>query len=143
MAILFFSEDTDFRLDKIEETKDWLTQVAHLHCLVYSEEQDLNYIFCSDDYLHQINVEYLQHDTLTDVITFDHAEKAHELAGDIYISIDRVRENANEFACSFQDELHRVLAHGLLHLIGFGDKTKEESLQMRTKEDEALMQRKF
>ncbi len=94
----------------------------------------LNYIFCSDEYLHQMNVQYLAHDTLTDVITFDYCEFPM-ISGDIYISITRVKENAKIFHHSFNEELNRVMVHGLLHLCGYKDKRKAETIIMRQKED--------
>ena len=98
---------------------------------------DINYIFCDDTYLHNINVTYLQHDTLTDIITFDYNE-GEVVHSDIYISVERVRENAGIFGVNFEDELLRVLAHGLLHLCGYKDKTEADSAMMRTKEEEAM-----
>ena len=101
------------------------------------KEGDINYIFCNDEYLHKINVDYLQHDTLTDIITFDYG-KDNLLASDIYISIERVRENAQEFGVDFSTELLRVMSHGILHLCGYKDKTPEQSQQMRQKEEEKM-----
>lgn len=101
------------------------------------KEGDINYIFCNDEYLHKINVDYLQHDTLTDIITFDYG-KDNLLASDIYISIERVRENAQEFRVDFSTELLRVMSHGILHLCGYKDKTPEQSQQMRQKEEEKM-----
>ena len=98
---------------------------------------DINYIFCDDVYLHKINVQYLQHDTLTDIITFDYTEGI-TLNSDIYISIERVRENAGIFGVTFEQELLRVLAHGILHLCGYKDKTPADSELMRTKEEEKM-----
>ena len=96
---------------------------------------ELTYIFCSDEYLRQINMEHLDHDYYTDIITFDNAEDEHRLEGDIFISLDRIRDNANILGVTFEHEFHRVLAHGLLHLIGYGDKSPAEEQQMRAKED--------
>ncbi len=143
MAVYFFSEDIDFQLDNAEKVEKWLTETAQEYDFEFSETEDLNYIFCSDDYLHQINVEYLAHDTLTDIITFDNSETPNELAGDIFVSIDRVHENAETFAHNFEDELHRVLVHGLLHLLGFQDKTEIQAQEMRSKENEYLAKRNF
>lgn len=100
----------------------------------------LNYIFCSDDYLLEVNRTALQHDYYTDIITFDLREKftSKTVVGEIYISVDRVKENASEFGVSFKNELHRVMSHGLLHLIGFKDKSEEEEKEMRSAEDNAL-----
>ena len=98
----------------------------------------LNFIFCTDEYLHSINLQYLNHDTYTDIITFDNSEGDGLIEGDIFISIDRVKENANKFDVSLEKEIKRVMAHGVLHLCGYIDKTAGEAKQMRLKEDEAL-----
>jgi rRNA maturation RNase YbeY len=97
----------------------------------------LNYIFCSDLYLLKINQEYLKHDTLTDIITFDYSQKSN-LEGEVYISIERVKENSEIFKRPFAEELHRVIIHGLLHLIGYADKSDAEKAQMRKKEEACL-----
>jgi len=98
----------------------------------------INYIFCSDKYLLQMNQQYLNHDTLTDIITFELSSNGQPLLSDIYISIDRVRENVSVFETTFQCELHRVIIHGALHLSGYKDKSEEQARQMREKEDEWL-----
>ena len=98
----------------------------------------INYIFCNDKYLLDINRQYLNHDTYTDIVTFELSAKGKELLADIYISIDRVRENANLFNCPISKELHRVIFHGALHLAGYKDKTKEQAEQMRRMEDKWL-----
>lgn len=97
----------------------------------------ITFIFCSDEYLHQINVDYLQHDNYTDVITFPYAA-ADFIEGDIFISIDRVKDNANLFQSTFQNELYRVMIHGVFHLCGYLDKTEDQKKAMRAKEDAAL-----
>lgn len=133
-GIQFFSEDVDFQLDKEAAIRQWIEKV------IAKEEKQLqliNYIFCSDAYLHDLNVEYLQHDTLTDIITFQYSDLPI-IEGDIFISIDRVRENAQAYAPSFEQELRRVMIHGALHLCGYGDKTPEEKELMTGKENEAL-----
>lgn len=133
-SIAFTSEGIDFELDNPEKTVAWIKEV------VERENCTLNYItyiFCSDDYLHKINVEHLNHDTLTDIITFPYADLP-VIESDIYISIDRVRANAKNFEVSFEHELLRVLIHGVLHLCGHGDKTEEEAQNMRNKEEEAI-----
>ncbi|GAB4238802.1 MAG: rRNA maturation RNase YbeY [Ekhidna sp.] len=136
MHIQFFSEDTDFVLeDNLANIKSWVSTIASDH---EHDIKDLNYIFCSDNYLLSINQEYLKHDYFTDIITFDHSDEQASIEGDIFISIDRVKENANEHGASFENELHRVMAHGLLHLLGFGDKTPAEKTEMRLKEDACL-----
>lgn len=133
--INFFSEVIDFKLSNLEKISIWLENCisSEGHELI-----QLNFIFCDDEYLHQINVEYLNHDTFTDIITFDQSEKPSEIEGDIYISIPRVEENAESFEVTFKKELHRVLIHGVLHLLGYGDKTEEEIKQMREKEEEYI-----
>jgi rRNA maturation RNase YbeY len=101
---------------------------------------DLTYIFCNDDYLLEINKEFLNHDTLTDIITFDMSEEQETLDGEIYISIERVKENAAKFQVSYNQELHRVIFHGALHLCGFKDKKAADKEMMRTQEDLCLQQ---
>ena len=115
--------------------KRWVKSVAKCEG---KEAGNINYIFCDDEYLHKINVEYLQHDTLTDIITFDYTE-GKVLHSDIYISVERVKENAEIFKVPFQRELLRVLAHGLLHLCGYKDKTSKDSALMRQKEEEMML----
>lgn len=109
---------------------------------IFKKEQrsfeSLNYIFCTDDYLLTINQDYLQHDYYTDIITFDLASAKEPAIGEIYISIDRVRENANLHRTTFSKELHRVIFHGILHLCGYKDKTAKDSQLMRAKEEEYL-----
>lgn len=97
----------------------------------------LSYIFCSDDFLHSMNVKYLDHDTLTDIITFDLGDESN-MAGEIYISTDRVKDNAAKFGVTYELELHRVIFHGALHLCGFKDKTKKDKAEMRLQEDRCL-----
>ncbi len=135
MAVHFFSEDIDFKLPEKLRRKRWLKQLA---AEAGFRIKELNYVFCSDEYLYQMNVDYLNHDTYTDIITFDNSEKAKELEGDIFISVDRVRENAKSVEVEEELELTRVLAHGLLHLMGYKDKAKEEASLMRLKEEEAI-----
>lgn len=95
---------------------------------------EINYIFCDDEYLLQINQDYLQHDYYTDIITFDYV-KGKTISGDIFVSLPRISDNASTHSRNFEDELHRVLAHGILHLCGYKDKTEEEEKEMRSKED--------
>ena len=99
------------------------------------ELECLNFILCNDEYLHRMNVQYLQHDTLTDVITFDNSEIENEIEGDIFISLERVAENAIVFKTTTEEELHRVMLHGTLHLLGYKDKSETEQQIMRQKED--------
>lgn len=135
MAIQFFQEDIQFSLPNKIKTKRWLKQLAAKENFSVKE---LNYIFCSDEYLHKINVEYLGHDTYTDIITFDNSDEESVLEGDIFISIDRIKENAIVQKQEFIRELLRVLSHGLYHLCGYKDKLEQEILMMRSKEDAAI-----
>ena len=130
----FFNETPFVFPFKKNEVKRWVKCVAQSEG---KEAGNINYIFCDDEYLHKINVEYLQHDTLTDIITFDYSE-GKVLHSDIYISVERVKENANIFKVPFQKELLRVLSHGLLHLCGYKDKTPKDSALMRNKEEEKM-----
>ena len=134
VGIDFHSEQIEFDLERPEEVAAWIEAVIEQeeHVLL-----QLNFIFCSDDYLHAINVEYLQHDTLTDIITFPYSSPP-QIEGDLFISIDRVRENALEFEVPFHHELLRVMIHGVLHLCGYGDKSPDEVRAMRAKEEEKL-----
>ena len=132
--MISFHYEIDFKLPSERAFKSWLTQV------VLSEEKtigDINYVFCDDEYLHKINVDYLNHDTLTDIISFDYTI-GNILHGDIFISVERVRENAAEFNVSFEEELKRVMVHGVLHYCGFKDKTAKDQKIMRSKEDEKI-----
>ena len=132
--IIFNVEEIDFELQNTEGVISWIEKVAALE---KKRINGISYIFCSDDYLHKLNVEYLNHDTLTDILTFPYNRSP--LEGDIFISIDRVRDNANDLNIPFEDELHRVIIHGVLHLCGYLDETDEEEELMRKKEDEALL----
>ena len=135
MAIQFFQENIEFKLKNSLKLKKWIKSIVEI------EKQkiiDLNFIFCNDEYLYQINVEYLNHDTYTDIITFDNSEEQGKIESDIFISIERVKENADKLKITFEQELHRVMIHGVLHLLGYKDKTKTDKQTMRTKEDEAL-----
>jgi rRNA maturation RNase YbeY len=120
---------------KEQESLTWITQIIDAH---QYELSALNYIFCTDEQLHKINLEHLDHDTYTDIITFDYSEEDLMLEGDIYISLDRVKDNAAQLGQSFDEELHRVLIHGVLHLLGYKDKTAEEKRGMRKKENTCL-----
>jgi probable rRNA maturation factor len=132
--INFFQEEIRFKIPHPRITSRWLRTVA------VSEKSKValvNFIFCSDKYLKKINLEYLAHDTFTDIITFDYSDR-DGIQGDVFISIDRVKENAQKFKAEFQDELHRVMVHGVLHLLGYSDKTKAAKSLMRKKEDAYL-----
>jgi probable rRNA maturation factor len=127
----FFSEEIDFSLDNQQKTTNWILNTITDEAKVAG---DINYIFCSDDYLHKMNVKHLQHDTLTDIITFNYCED-DVINSDLFISIDRVKENAILFKSSFFNELNRVMIHGVLHLIGYDDKNEGDKITMRAKED--------
>lgn len=129
-----FNYETEFSLDNEQAFIDWLSAV------IVSEEKtegEINYIFCDDEYLHKINVEYLDHDTLTDIISFDYTV-GNQLNGDIFVSVERVEDNAKDFNVSFEEELKRVLAHGILHYCGYKDKSDADAELMRSKEDEKI-----
>lgn len=137
--INFFNEDVDLNIQNKPAVISWLSFCAE------NESKSigiLNYIFCSDEYLHKMNVEYLSHDTYTDIITFDYTDE-NIISGDLFISSERVRENALKYDLTFLDELHRVMAHGLLHLCGYKDKTSDDQEIMTKKEDFCLNLRKF
>lgn len=131
--IRFFNEDVDYKLPQKQATRQWLKRQAEREGYVIG---DLNYVFCSDEYVLQINRDYLQHDYYTDIITFDQSEERGKIEGDIFISVERVVDNAVQLGVPAEQEMRRVLAHGLLHLSGYGDKTDEEIKVMRAKEEE-------
>lgn len=136
--MITFNYETSFELKSESLLEYWIDNVV-------SEEDfsigEINYIFCDDEYLHKLNVEFLQHDTLTDVISFDNT-LGNLISGDIYISIERVIDNAKDFKVSFLDELHRVMIHGVLHYMGYRDKSEEEKVTMRNAENNALLKLK-
>ena len=138
--ITFFEEDVTYKLKHKTAIKQWLTQTVIAEGYKLKE---LTYIFCSDSYLLQMNQQYLDHDTYTDIITFDNSEEEGKITGDIFISIERIRENAQKFKVSEADELHRVIIHGALHLLGYQDKTAASKEKMTQKEDEYLSKRSF
>jgi len=134
LNILFNNQDISFSLKNKKKIKNWIKAV------IANEKSmlgNINFIFCSDAFLLEINNNYLQHDFYTDIITFDYSEN-DTISGDIYISVDRVSDNAKSFEQTFENEMLRVLIHGVLHLLKFDDKTEELKKQMTTKEDEAL-----
>src|SRR5690554_1919787 len=137
--MISYASQNDFTLSNEKEISLWIQEVITKEHLELGE---LSYVFCSDDFLHEMNLEYLEHDTLTDIITFDYRE-GQVISGEIYISTDRVAENAKEFSVSFEEELHRVMIHGILHISGYDDLSDTEEDQMRAKEDWALALRKF
>ncbi|MBC5994138.1 rRNA maturation RNase YbeY [Pontibacter cellulosilyticus] len=140
LPIEFFSEDVEFELKNPNQVAEWINDIIEQHD---QELVNLTFVFCSDDYLHEMNVSYLDHDTLTDIITFDNADEEGIIEGDIFISIDRVQDNAKDLGTTFENELHRVIIHGVLHLLGFKDKTEEQEALMRKQEDSSLSLRKF
>ena len=132
--MISFNYETDFQLDNEEAFENWISRV------IASESKELgeiSYIFCDDQYLHKINVAYLNHDDLTDIISFDYSE-GKILQGDIFISIERVKDNAHDFNVPFDDELKRVMIHGVLHYCGYKDKSEADEKIMRSKEDEKV-----
>jgi len=135
--MISFNYDIEFRIQDEATVSKWISNLIEEENY---KEGEINYIFCSDDYLHKINVDFLNHDTLTDVISFDYSV-GKELHGDIYISIDRVKDNAKDFNVQFKDELARVMAHGVLHYCGYKDKSEEDVKIMRSKEDYYLSKR--
>ncbi len=134
----FYSE-TDFELDNSKEISQWISQIIQNEDY---EEGEVSYIFCDDDYLLKLNEEFLNHDTLTDIISFDNS-LGKQINGDIYISVERVKENSESYSTTFENELHRVIIHGILHYCGYKDKTEEDAKTMRKKEEEALLLRSF
>jgi rRNA maturation RNase YbeY len=139
-AIHFFEEDITFKPKNKTALRQWITNTIKAEGFILKE---LSYIFCSDAYLLQINQQYLNHDTYTDIVTFDNSEVDGEITGDIFISIDRIRENAAKFKITETDELHRVIIHGALHLLGYTDKTPVTKQKMTQKEDFYLNARTF
>lgn len=133
--ITFQCADLNRKVKKKKDLTLWLEKIARREG--YSIDE-LNYIFCSDEYLYNMNVQYLNHSTYTDIITFDNGDGGKLIEGDIFISLDRVAENAATYSVSFDEELLRVLSHGLLHLCGYKDKSTSDASLMRKKENEAL-----
>jgi rRNA maturation RNase YbeY len=139
MAIRFHYEDIGYRLPQAREVRKWIAATVANHKQTVGE---INFIFCSDDYLLVMNRTHLSHDYYTDIITFDYCE-GDVVSGDLFVSIDRIRDNAKTLQISTIDETHRVLVHGVLHLLGFGDKTAKEVKEIRKQEDNALTLRSF
>ncbi len=136
--MISFNYETEFLINDEASYSKWISDtILEENC----REGDINYIFCSDDYLHKLNVDFLNHDTLTDVISFDYSV-GKELHGEIYISVDRVKENALDFKVSFEEEMARVMIHGVLHYCGYKDKCEADEKLMRSKEDYYLAKRK-
>lgn len=135
--ISFNNEDVQFNLKNKTKLKSWIVATIEKK---KQKTGDISFVFCSDAFLLEMNKEYLNHDTYTDIITFDYSKDDTQLpiSGDIFISIDRVKENANKFSKTFEDELHRVIIHGVLHLLGYKDKTKVSKAEMTKQEDLCL-----
>ena len=129
-----FNYETDFKIDDEHRLENWIETIAADKGFEIGE---INYIFCDDDYLLKLNREFLQHDTLTDIISFDNS-MGKLISGDIFISVERVSENAKDFKVSFDEELHRVMIHGVLHYMGYKDKSEEDEKEMRHQENLAL-----
>jgi len=138
IAIQFFTEDLVYTLKHKTKIRTWLLQTITSEGYELSE---LNFILCSDEYLLGINQQYLNHDTYTDVITFDNSDIAKTIVGDIFISLERIQENAKDFKGTTYDELCRIMVHGTLHLLGYKDKSKVDKALMTQKEDHYLAQR--
>lgn len=136
--INFYSE-TDFKLQQENQISDWISNIITAGGF---EEGEISYIFCDDEYLHKLNVDFLNHDTLTDIISFDNS-LGKQINGDIYISVERVKDNSTIYNTTFINELHRVIIHGILHFCGFKDKSETDAKTMRMKEEESLVTRKF
>lgn len=136
MSVHFFSEDIEFNLKHKSSIRKWISNVIEDQ---NQELEEINYIFCSDEYLLDINRNYLQHDYYTDIITFDNRDETDDpISSDIFISIDRVQDNAQSLNNSFHQELYRVMIHGVLHLLGQGDKTEQQQMEMRKREEASL-----
>ena len=132
--MIFFNYETDFKLDNHVQLAEWISNCIDDRGYTVGE---INYIFCDDDYLVKLNVEFLEHDTFTDIISFDYTV-GNLIQGDIFISVDRVRENAHDFNVSFEEELKRVVVHGVLHYCGYQDKSPKDQILMRLKEEEKM-----
>jgi len=139
-AINFYTEDISYTLKSKTALKLWIKDAIAAEGF---KAEEISFILCSDEYLHKINVEYLAHDTYTDIITFDNSEDDKHIAGDIFISLERIRENALNFNVTEEDELHRVIIHGILHLCGYLDKKTADKQLMTAKENEYLTKRQF
>jgi len=134
MAIRFSVQSVDFELHEPENVKKWISELIKRRGKVVG---NINYLFCDDEYLLGVNQQYLNHDTYTDIITFDYVV-ANLISGDIMISVDRVGDNSVQLDTDYEQELHRVIIHGVLHLLGQGDKSEQESAEMRRQENDAL-----
>lgn len=134
--MISFNYETSFCLGNENQLSHWIAAVIKEE---NRELEEVNFIFCDDDYLHNLNIEFLSHDTLTDVISFDYSV-GNVIAGDVYISVERVADNAKDFGVTLDNELHRVMVHGVLHYCGYKDKTELDTKVMRDKENYHLLQ---
>jgi len=132
--MILFNYETEFELENEETIQKWISKCIDIRGF---SEGELNYIFCNDEYLLKLNVEFLEHDTLTDIISFDYT-LGKLISGDIFISVERVKENALKFSQSFNNELNRVIIHGVLHYMGYKDKTEIAKIEMRAQENDCL-----
>lgn len=139
-VINFFEEGLTYKLKNKTAVRKWIKGTIEAEGFKLDE---LTYVFCSDEYLLQINQQYLDHDTYTDIITFDNSEREGYITGDIFISVERIRENAQQFNVTEAQELHRVMIHGALHLLGYKDKSAADKKKMTSKEDYYLAERAF
>ncbi|MBS1779532.1 MAG: rRNA maturation RNase YbeY [Bacteroidetes bacterium] len=139
MPARFYEQEVKANLKDKRKLSAFLGTLVSKH-LKKIKNSSLTYIFCNDEYLLNINQQFLNHDTFTDIVTFDLSDNNEVLVGEIYVSVDRIRENADKFNTSYNDELHRVIFHGALHLCGFKDKTKADRETMRAMEDKCLKQ---
>ncbi len=137
-SITFFEEDIKFKLKQKESIRGWIVNTINTEGY---KLKSLSFIFCSDNYLLQINQQFLNHDTFTDIITFDNSDRDGLVMGDIFISVERIRENATQLHITETDEMHRIMIHGVLHLLGYKDKTVDDKKKMTQKEDFYLQQR--
>lgn len=134
MPIHFFLEEVSYKIPKVKKIKAWVSSSCKMEGFGVG---DINYILCNDSYLLKMNIEFLNHKTLTDIITFDYSDE-NKISGDIFISLVRIEENAAKFSVSIETELKRVMIHGVLHLMGYSDKSKTQKTLMRKKEDQYL-----
>ncbi len=140
IPIYFFNEESSFKLKSINQTRNWIKNAIELENYTL---KSINFIFCSDNYLLKINQQYLNHDTYTDIITFDNSEIHNHIESDIFISIERVKENSKAYKTKLNIELHRIMIHGILHLLGYKDKSTKDKELMTAKENEYLAKLNF
>lgn len=132
--MISFNYENDFKLPNELRISSWISDVIHSEGCI---EDEVNYVFCDDAYLYKLNVEFLNHETLTDIISFDYSV-GKKLQGDVFISTERVADNAKDFDVDFENELNRVMVHGILHYCGYKDKSDSEAKLMREKENHYL-----